>query len=78
MQLTLSNEREVFILRETKLNVTFLFYRLEERSYNICFGDNHFARFTLEVATSILTIDHFNNCCLGSHNGAKTALLGSC
>ena len=22
-------------------------------------------------------IDHFNNYCLGSHNGAKTALLGS-
>ena len=27
---------------------------------------------------SVRLIDHFNNYCLGSHNGAKAALLGSC
>ena len=30
------------------------------------------------IMTLVVTIDHFNNYCLGSHNGAKTALLGSC
>ena len=39
-------------------------------------GENHFS---YVLATRVnLIIDHFNNYCLGSHNGAKAALLGSC
>ena len=33
---------------------------------------------TVLIPSQMSEIDHFNNYCLGSHNGAKTALLGSC
>ena len=52
-------------------------WRHEQRFHTV-FGMLGLALPCCALSAMPFEIDHFNNYCLGSHNGAKTALLGSC
>ena len=70
----------MMVTSTTALKLVFTQTHILYARHALCRGDFDLVddRNVMELSDTITRIDHFNNYCLGSHNGAKAALLGSC